>query len=582
MRVLRMNSLAKRLWIGATVFVAALAIAYWRFASSPDGTASSATLEARATVQGTDATADRDGPPSDRSSVGSARALDPNRGGIAVLVHDVRGNPIEGAGVFYADDARIEALARTDPAGGCTLDDTPRASGELVVSHPDYQVARRDWPRGDEHELLLILKRGSAIEGRVFEADGITPAAGVDVMALVQSNGHARIRWQDVSRCQRSDPRACTAKSDANGNFRIDRLHADWTYKVVAAGYGRVALAPVEGVAPGGPPISLTLVEVYAAWLQLTDADSGVVLRGGSLRALQDADCEILDDDAVRLPLELGRWAGLPDECPAEFDPVSPVLVFRSTQAKPRIGPIQYFVDVPGYPAAWIKDLWATPIREKQVADRRVVTRDGSGGTGTLRIRLENWSARRTFPPDASIGRLVLHAERRDERSRDYAVDIAASSSGTIELVAVPCATYRAVFRARYGFHTQPSNDGEMIVEVCGARGEVHLDVGALGCATIELARAPDVAPCSQFSAELFREEADGTLRAAKSSIDAHDSDDLARVSLCGLPAGTYRICPRGNFLGIDPPELELGGERYVRFVVERGGDTHLLMQLLP
>lgn len=109
----------------------------------------------------------------------------------------------------------------------------------LQVRAPGFMLARRvisavEWT---EAELVVPLRRGSVVRGRVLQADG-TPAVGASVAATQPEHGG----WS-------ADP--STSTTDADGAFRLSGLFPGWvaieaTYKAGDAAWASKAIVDVE------------------------------------------------------------------------------------------------------------------------------------------------------------------------------------------------------------------------------------------------------------------------------------------------------------------------------------------------
>lgn len=149
------------------------------------------------------------------------------------VVDDRRGSPIAGALVWLRavhGDSVLTTARSADRSGSVSVDAPLRSGVELVVSAPEYGVARGVLT-GGAREVVVRLASAVTFEGRVTNGD--TPIEGATVA---------------LDTLGRVDPGIGTARSDRDGRFRF--VHASLatrSLEVCAPGYRCRRVASLHG-----------------------------------------------------------------------------------------------------------------------------------------------------------------------------------------------------------------------------------------------------------------------------------------------------------------------------------------------
>jgi len=169
------------------------------------------------------------------------------------VVRDRDGRPVAGARI---------GTTTSDAEGRFVLEGLEPGETRTVVSHPGFAPLTHEFTRGADHETVLVLERGGAVEGTVTDTRG-RPVVGVRVSA----------EWPGAS-----------ATTGVGGRYRIDNVprgeatvqrqatgaSADFERRTITVGAGeartldfRIGAGMIEGtITRAGSPLSAAILSV--------------------------------------------------------------------------------------------------------------------------------------------------------------------------------------------------------------------------------------------------------------------------------------------------------------------------------
>jgi protocatechuate 3,4-dioxygenase beta subunit len=139
-------------------------------------------------------------------------------GAIEGRVLDEQGNPINVATISHRYGTGNKDITKTDTNGLFVIEDIPEdVSGEwFVISHPDYAPQTKQIIVEEDYitEVEIVLKKGTAVEGHVYDTKG-KPVAGETLYFLDGTTYHY---WKE------NRARLGSVTTDPNGYYRITNM----------------------------------------------------------------------------------------------------------------------------------------------------------------------------------------------------------------------------------------------------------------------------------------------------------------------------------------------------------------------
>ncbi|NOT29440.1 MAG: hypothetical protein HOP15_03220 [Planctomycetes bacterium] len=358
------------------------------------------------------------------------------------------------------------------------------------------------------------------------------------------------------------DPRNPTTKTDNDGAFKLEGLGFGGRIRISAGRVGGVSEQSVDIDVPNSQVV-LTLTTLFVAALDI-HAGNEVA---GTLKPTVDPGprLQVLDDEAVRLPLELGPICGVGQ---LEWDPLRPVFLFRRRTPAERLGPLFYDWEVPGYEPLHVQ-FEAIPFSGSIVVVDAPLRPSGVA-MGTLTVSIDGPEFVRR-----ALERGVVHLHDTANNQ-----NIKSELSRARPLGPIPVGVYEMRIHDQLGFGSILPVASEAI-RVSTSGSEVRVDAQAWGVLEFEVVPegGGDARPNSHAKVLVAR-LAEQEYELAKSLLDLGPS--AASLTTVALPAGEYAVAPRSPLLVADPGyEVADPPDWSLPVHVPAGGKARVVLQRL-
>jgi hypothetical protein len=394
---------------------------------------------------------------------GTPLAVVPASRSIVVEVVNDLGRLVPQATVYLRRFGEYERIGITDSSGRVRVDWSGPELGIVNATHPDYAPASAPFALASgpgtassdpaqkeaaQSVVQVVLSPAGLIHGAVVVAGQPGPS-GVTVFAC-PSESSVRTYFQAPDQF-RSDPEHVSTQTDEAGRFQL-RVDPRRRYSLIAGGSGLVQSHALHRVRADGPAVEIELVFGYALAVRVLDT-RGEEIRSeifGTSQSSFGASEQDPDASLGNFTDPAALCAGLPPGFRRrnESDARRSLTFYSSPIRKPRVGPITFSVNVPGYEEFETVDAWATPLDEVSYVDVRL--RSIVDERGGIRIRIRG-DQRPGHGADTVLG---FHAQQagihvlnlRNEILGTLKLELKEWSSGVCECPDVPAGTYQAWF----------------------------------------------------------------------------------------------------------------------------------------
>lgn len=440
-----------------------------------------------------------------------------------------------------ADWSRLRAVVRRD--GFVPMDIAPPAEAE----------SRR------EHQVVT-LARSATISGRVHVGDGASGVPGARVLAWATSSAPPLSTAIDGHRLS---PATEIATCDATGSFLLDELQPGQEYCIIAAARGYVTDSdPPPVLVAGTQGVDLPLRRIYAAVIELVDTNGAPVRRPErvgtwpppniTLRGL-NAPATLLSASALAASIsgdtELKRQVELPRAPGGGLS----WLFASSDSTLESIGPILFFVNVPGYRP--IKaEILAFPLRDPVDVNRIVMTGIPGVQRGSVEITL-----RGTSTSDDATQRIdpAVVVKLLPERTGEDGVEVfeipVMQTSTSIRIDGIPVGRYRVVHD--WALPMPPSSATTCEI-VAGTITPLEVGRADLSMLAVRVSAEPTAPVCGPLRLQIGWRISDGR-------FVSHDVLFQAPPYVINhVPPGTYSLSGRYGGRELVPATIDIRGPR--------------------
>jgi hypothetical protein len=320
------------------------------------------------------------------------------------------------------------------------------------------------------------LARGGEIRGRVlWAADGSSQEK-----AVVLAWPAGLVPEQDTVRSAvlHGEPRRDLwhARTGAGGGFSLGGLPEGVPVTLSAAAPGGICTDRLHTAADVAEPVELLLRPVYGAAVRLRGEDGSRLVTtprlfgDGPTTRCRDSGVDLVEGTPVELVIAA---PGLPDDVSEDYRD-DKLLLYTTAERRPRVGPIEYGVRVPGY-VPLDSEVHAYPLHQ---SFNEVVLTPIAGATqwGTLRITVNLSPSEVHRNEDSPLGMVRLLED--DGRPSNIAVHRRA----TDVVEGVPCGVFAFQFKVMQGyFHYPPWNSDRRRVVVCPEIGDIVIETAGTG-----------------------------------------------------------------------------------------------------
>lgn len=428
---------------------------------------------------------------------------------------------VKGSDAAPLRGALVQALSRqpsgiesttvaTGAEGECLV---PRAGlGRIVVSAADHETVSLAPPPVSVPLLEVVLGPGGFLTGVTRDARSALP---VRARIVAWPSAQFPPTPDLVERGRRGDVSVAYAESGEDGVFRIEGLHPEVLYSIMAAAPATtersvIALpAPLVHRAPGSLDLDLQLVPLFGLEVRIREETGVGLATGAQLRPPHIAPIQPLGIPGVRFvfqPTYALELAGLSD-APRYGEKGRHVYLFTTLGDRTAVGPLDWKLHPTGC-SPLEAELWGLPVTDHlHVEELDLIC---PGPLGSLRIELRQ-SPGMEFPdPDSRASdRSVafsgtLHLEGQAGR---YVFDVA---SFPLQLQGLPYGTYRIWYTTPHSSLLVPSPD----------RPDEYVTIGPF-----ESRWELDLAQMARLHVEVTR--ADGSPFAGRVSLMAYEGESI-------------------------------------------------------
>jgi hypothetical protein len=339
----------------------------------------------------------------------------------------------------------------------------------LAVEEEDYL------PSG---AVTITLRLGGYLAGRVVFEDGESAGAGIRVLAL--SGKKREIAFPRESYSLGGDPTVLETCTLVDGSFSIESVSEDIEYTIVAGGIGVCSIEPIRGVSPSKLDLEVTVAPLYAFAVRVVEEGgrplqvSAFLPRVSWVSVSDESSIEELSRSDMRIALAGVDAADIPDSGGLM---VSRFFLSRGMARPEKLGPVELFVDVPGYQST-MTEVWARRVLER-ITYGEIELERYVDGFGTVLISLlghqESSSSLRGRSSRRPIGLLDFH-DTQNPGVSSFQVTLREDAGDQIELEGFPFGVYWAYFQA-FGCSYRYPSEGELRVVVGPSIEKIDLDL---------------------------------------------------------------------------------------------------------
>ena len=370
-------------------------------------------------------------------------------GAIQIAVVDTLHRPLPGSHIvvrYFASTGSQPPTQECDSANdgriemqGCAIN----RAAQIKVSHPGYATLDRHYVSLPS-VIEFVLLPDEAIEGTVVMDQKGSPAPGVDIVAWPFD--HPEECTQRVLQVAGGKPTEGHAVSDDAGHFRVNGLPSGQRFSLIAGGNGMISDAPVRFVWAGKTGVKLRVWPAYGVHVRYQE-QSGAPIQVKIGEYSMGATSFHLDRAEGRIVLGLDSTkalAGVPVQyCRnmANPEPDGYMFIALAEEWKPKVGPITYTLNVPGYASRPVY-VDALPLRNG-VAEEAVSLVPIVSEWGTVQLTMRGMQAQPLTEQDS--GR-YLGSLRLSSKSQVVDYDVRVGLDGRPRPLRVPQGDYVASF----------------------------------------------------------------------------------------------------------------------------------------
>jgi len=415
------------------------------------------------------------------------RPREDEHGAILVLtVVDEDRRALTAASVCRETEDEASPLGTTDASGRLEVPRNRIPDGWISASLGGYPPQVIPVPPESTEAAEIVLRPGGAIEGRVRWPDGSAVGAGYIVYTVPGRTDEDTFR-KALRGCVRPDIRV--ARTDGNGEFRVDGLEPTSPVRVFAGGTGGWMASAVT--AESGTTLDLEVDPMYGARVHLREDDGGALQTSRKLRGFSMSWWSV---DPRAEPCNYGRGGTLralihPDWMDGVWRYVGDdhrLLLFRSESRVDSVGPVYFSVSIPGYAT---KQISLYPSRlDGAVLDVNVGLHPIAEGWGRLEVYVDG-ALESSLPVGRRQSGKVLGAIKMKDIHKGGVLSAAVTYpiDKPIRIDGLPFGFYEVYFLSEIGGTRVPELGSPLFVNVGFEPAECHLLLSGYGGVDIEV-----------------------------------------------------------------------------------------------